>query len=323
MDPRLHPLSWFTLLTVLTIILIGVGCSDSPTDPAPSGGGGPVFADVPAIPEPSTLGGDVPATSGTLTRVEQLDSVFRPNVVDAYGAWSGVKLCPTGSQELPERNTWSSNLFGDFDYSALARIILGRRMVFQDAAGMNSQQHFEQGYAALCQRLSPTLGRVEANYRGPAFEVPVHVRRDRHWELKPLEGSAGDYLLVYPQTSGEVSTSYASGSERSQTEEFGRSLTAEVSAGYGVLSASVSGTLSETFSSSVTVNETTTETFTKSVTGKPGKIVQFMVWEMVENYSFCDADGNALESENFVIAAETMTRRGTAIALQSTEFDLP
>ena len=92
---------------------------------------------------------------------------------------------------------------------------------------------------------------------------------------------------------------------------------------FGVLSATVSGTLSEVFSSSVTVSESRTETFSEGVTGKPGKVLQFIVWELVETYRFCDAEGNPVISENYVFGDPVLIRRGGAVALQSTEFDLP
>jgi hypothetical protein len=54
-----------------------------------------------------------------------------------------------------------------------------------------------------------------------------------------------------------------------------------------------------------------------------GGFHQFMVWELVETYSFSDAQGNEFTSENYVVSQESITLRGTSIALQSTEFDLP
>ena len=313
-----------TLLAVLTTAFTMVGCSDSPTDPDPGGGTGN-FTDVPEIPEPQTLGGDVPGSSATLTRIEKLRSTFRPNVVGAYGAWTGEGVCDlTGTPEpLVPVVGWSNQLafgIGSQQYRQHASVLNGRRIVFLDSEGSATairDEHASSGAGAF-----PCI-LLETEFLGAPLETPVYLRRDRHWELKALEGGAGDYLLIYPQTEGQVSTSYSSGITRTETEEFGRSLTAEVGLDFKILSARVSGTLSETFSSSLSVSDSKTETFTKIVRGKEGKVLQFMVWELVEVFRFCDAEGNPVVSDNYVFTEDRLVRRGARVALQSTEFDLP
>jgi hypothetical protein len=212
---------------------------------------------------------------------------------------------------------------GNEDFREVAQRVTNRRMVLLDDAGTANVPRQSEFVREECMPFGPPGDGHYQQFTGRELATGVHVRRDRHWELKPLEGAAGDYLLVYPHTEGEVSTTYTSGTETSQTEEFGESLTVTAGLSYSVLSASVSGTLSETFSSSVTVSETNAETFTKRVTGKEGKVIQFMVWELVEEYSITDADGEPLTDDNYVVTTGTMGRRGVAIALQSTEFDLP
>lgn len=320
------PLGKPAILAVLTVALLIAGCSDSTTVPVPGGGGDGTrnFVDVPDIPEPATPGGDVPATSATMTRVEKLNTTFRPKVFNAYGVWQGVKDCLGDVQPLIPAAAWSREIeyLPPQDYRFLVGMVQTRNLVFLDADGAPRTLTYEGVHGSAYCGPNP-IGSVTASFTGAPLEVPVFVRRDRHWELQPLEGEAADYLLIYPQTAGEVSTSYSSGTTRTETEEFGRSVTAEIGLDFGVLSGTVAGTLSEIFSSSVSVSESSTETFTKSVTGKTGKIIQFMVWELVETYSFCDAEGEPLISENYVFVPDRLVRRGSGIVLQSTEFDLP
>ena len=310
-------------------LILCIGCSGSTTDPGGGngngngGGDGGGYTDVPDLPTPASPGGDVPAESDTVSRVALLTGTFNPLVTDTYGAWLHIERC-TGRVVADQRVVdWASRANASGNFSPVTVQIRNRRLLLQRSDGSAVAPERSATRTPDCGAL-PLPGDVDQYaFKGEALAAPVYVRRDRHWELKPLEGNVGGYLLVFPNTSGEVATSYTSGTERSQTEEFGRSLTATVGASYGVLSATVSGTLSQTFSSSVSVNESTTETFTKSVTGKDGKIIQFMVWELVEDYRFTDAEGNPLDDANFVFAPDRMTRRGVAIALQSTEFDQP
>lgn len=311
----------FASRAALGLLVLCVGCSGSATGP----GGGDTdhgYTDVPDIPTPTSPGGDVPAASETVTRVELLTGTYNPLVVDSYGTWRHYRIC--SGQVTADQQTvdWASRAGSAGRFTPVSSRFRNRRLVLRQTDGTTPvmQQTVNQHPDCGGFPLPGDLDRY--TFQGHALSVPVHVRRDRRWELKPLEGGAGDYLLVYPNTSGEVATSYTSGTERSQTEEFGKSLSATVGAEFRVLSASVSGTLSQTFSSSVNISESTTETFTKSVTGKDDKVIQFMVWELVEDYRFTDAEGNALEDPNFVLAPDFMTRRGVAVALQSTEFAL-
>lgn len=307
-------------LALMAVAALGLpACSDSPMDP---GSDNPEpFVDVPPIPEPSTPGADVPSKSDAVTSIEPFDGSFRAVVTDAFGSWSRQLRCGANATEFDSRTDWASDIGSGSDFWPLARSVEGRRFDLIDGSGERLTVEASRTDLATCSASPFTpLGQELTAFQTAPFTADVHIRRDRHWELKPLEGNAGDYLLVYPNTQGEISTSYQSGSERTRTEEFGRSITAEAGLSFGPLSASVSATLSETFSSSVTVSESTTETFTKTVTGKDGAIIQFMVWELVESYSFVDAEGDPLTDESFRLDLATLERRGSAIALQSTEF---
>ena len=309
-----------TISCAMLIALGAMGCGDSPVDPPAPGGGdtGPGFADVPDIPVPATPGGDVPARSDIHTTVKLYTGKFAPTISNAYGRWDidrvqhiGIGI-PDVRTPILHGDAWSSSVTDPF-----AELIIEEhmsRLLLQDGNG-ERQPHDISGTEG------PSIYETELRFQGEAADKPVYIRRDRHWELKPLEGGAGNYLLLDGPVTGEVSSSYTKGTSTTQTREFGRSVTASVSAGLGALSASVSGTLSETFSTSVTVSESKTETFTKTVFGQSGKIVQFMVWELVEKYTFCDEDGAPYAAPHYVIPTTSMTRRATAVYLQATEFD--
>jgi hypothetical protein len=315
------------ILTIGCAMLIAIGamgCGDSPVNPPAPGGGtnpGPGFTDVPDIPTPKTPGGDVPATSETLTVLKRHTSLYNPSVTNAYGSWyiDRVQLFGPGFPEM-RTNVMDSDAWGSQVTDLYAKLFIQEemsRIILQDENGNVGGPRISGDYGVSV--LSRAL-LSEVDFRGSAVEKAVYIRRDRHWELKPLEGGAGNYLLLDGPVSGEVSSSYTKGVSNTQTEEFGRSVTASAGLSLGVLSLSVSGTLSETFSSSVTVSESKTETFTKTVTGASGKIVQFMVWELIEKYSFCDEDGNLYSDPHYVIPAASIVRRASAVYLQATEF---
>ena len=151
-------------------------------------------------------------------------------------------------------------------------------------------------------------------------EVP-HLRRDRFWLRQTLEGGAGNFLLLIGDTQGEVSSTYTSGSSVTETEEFGRSVTASAGLDLGALTLGVQATLSESFSTTVEVSEETSETFTKTVWGEEGKVKHFQVWELVEVYTITDAEGRPFTDPNYEFVTSRITLHGVAVSLVSTSFD--
>lgn len=306
-----------TILIVGCIALVlasGLGCSDSTTAPEPPGSTPVSFQDVPAIPVPTSPGGSVPPTSDVHTTIRPLDGNFRAFVARAKGDWVVDYRISTLSNwiNVDKRSGWSDQTFN-------AVIQLGNPVGYMLMVENGSPKAKVVGEFNRIQTI------LETRYRfsGPGLSEAVYLRRDRQWELKTLEGGIGDFLLLEGNVQGTVSTSYTRGSSRTDTEEFGRSLTVSAGAGYGPLSVSVSGTLSQTFSTSITVDESRTETFEKSVSGEPGKIIQFQVWELVDRYSFCDANGDPLSHTDYVFDNATWTRHGSASFLQTTVFDKP
>jgi hypothetical protein len=305
----------------MLVALVAYGCGDDPMAPEITGdnggdGGGDPYVDVPEIPVPASPGGSVPKTSAILSKVEPLTGVFNPRVADARGYWLQASYC--GNLELFRQdfpNAWSSQVPSSFN-PIVAQL---RRILFQNSSGERDRIQLERdedgGQCSLIARR-----RDIEKFQGAALGKPVYIRRDRHWELKPIE-DVGEFLLLDPNTQGEIASRYSQGVTNTETSEFGQSLTAEAGLGIGPLRASVSGTLSQTFSTAVEISETKEREFTKTVWGEPGKQIQFMVWELVEVYTVCDENGDAFEDPNYKITMPPMERRGAALKLQATQFD--
>jgi hypothetical protein len=288
-----------------------------PTEP--EGPDGPEFKDVPEVPRPETPGGDVPPKSEIVTKIVPYTGAFNPAIDDAWGHWVSLQTSrhpffPEDDKVLTDEHTWSEDIrstqpfIGSLVQKHLSRLLLQN----QDGEAVDIYRE-DQAYMG-------SLQEIETSFEGPPIEEPVYLRRDRHWELTTLE-SGGTFLLLDGEATGELSSSYTKGVSTTETQEFGRSVTATAGLGIGPLNASISGTLSESFSSSTTVSESTSETFTKTVSGKDDAYVQFMVWELVETYSFSDENGDTWEDDAYVIAPAMLVRRGAGVVLQVTEFE--
>ena len=315
----------------LAALLALAGCSGS--DPAAPGGTEPPAAETPSIPRPGYPGGPVPATSDTTFAVSAVPLAdYAPRLLDIESAAVTVTMrypswCPPVVVET-YADTVVSAITGNAWHLATACVVenvsydrgpaqpLGLQVLREDGAWKPSLSKqvrfthnvFQQGILGM-----------EVEPSSPPAEPP-YVRRDRYWQRKPIEGQVGDFLLLTGPVEGSITTSYTAGVARTQSETFGASVTASVGAEIGPLNASISATLSRGFSTSVTVQEQTTETFTKTVRGEEGKTVQFMVWELVEVYSFCDAEGGPYAPENWVMADDHLVRHAAALALDATTF---
>lgn len=333
-----------TGLLALTVTL-GGGCSDS-TDP--EDGPGPAFTDVPVVPEPTTPGGETGTSSDTLTVIAPLTTHYRPVVRAAYARWSLATRCcekppfvgnwicqewqimvgmpAMWSHELPmlDVDRCASNTDIDPEPVSAARpdpwerfLLVEDGQIITPAAGASGEEtlwHWDGGIVearADCQLTWQTE---------PLSEIP-HLRRDRYWVRKTLEGGAGNFLLLIGETQGEVSSSYTSGSSVTETEEFGRSVTASAGLNLGALSLGVEVTLSQSFSTAVEVTEESSETFTKTVWGEEGKVKHFQVWELVEEYTITDAEGRPFTDPQYEFVTSQFTRHGVAVSLVSTSFD--
>ena len=163
---------------------------------------------------------------------------------------------------------------------------------------------------------------VTYTLRWPQVTTPVYVRRDRWWERRPLLVDGSDAFILEGPVTRAVTFSYSSGSTNSSTQEFGRSITAEAGASFGGFSASVSATLSQTFSTAVEVRADTTVTVSEELSGEAGVARVMTFWVLVEKYSITDADGNPYGDDNYNIPPVTFTDEGRITALLATDFPL-
>jgi hypothetical protein len=304
----------------MAVAIAAAGCSDSPVETTMDSGGA-VFTDVPEVPRPATPGGDVPATSAILSVVRPYEGAFNPRIDDAYGNWLIIEepeypllfdthVVANGNEWISKMDVVPTSIFIDEE---LARLELLNEEGAPVAVKETETRRWFSEEAGPNDRYT--------RFIGSAPTEPVYIRRDRRWEVVPLEGTGGSFLLLDGETTADLKSIYSSGVSRTETEEFGRSVTGETGLDLGALSAKVSGTLTETFTTSVEVWESKSEEFGKSVSGKAGKWVQFMVWELVEVYTFCDRNGDPWDDPNYHIAATSLERHGAGVLLQVTEFD--
>lgn len=295
-------------------------CDGGPTGPGGGSGTGsdPLPAGAPTLPVPAGPLADVPGTSDTLTVITAVTADFFPRVNRARGDWN-VEVClpfqPCFSDDPTD--TWSDELPPTGGIPVALQPVIGRILLVEEGIPEAPTQ------AAFSSVLGFMTLTIEHDFQGPALAGTVHLRRDRYWERQALSSGVGEYLLLSGDTEATLETTYSSGTSTTQTEEFGQSLTAEVGLGIGPLSASLSGTLSETFSTSVEVREDRSESFSRTVRGSPGAQTRFMVWILTERYTFTDEDGVPFTDPAYDLVADTLFRRGVATALQATDFPLP
>lgn len=289
-------------------------------------------ADAPALPVPSSPTANVPVTSDTLARIEPLATNYRPVVDSVFGDWmlryrrcaeplpGAQVICGAWSDETSQQR-WSSDLPPSLDgINAVFMhfpVPMGRVLLIEDG------QHM----APRDTRWSDSIPLDPLNWyervrtlTDAGLSDTVYVRRDRFWERKILEGGVGEYLLLIGDTEGSFSTTWTEGTETSETQTFGETVSVSGGLSLGVLSANVSEAVSRSFSTSVTITEAVTRIFKETVRGTSGKTVRFMVWELVERYTLTDENGDPFTDPNFAVRDEALYRRGVARALQATEF---
>ena len=135
------------------------------------------------------------------------------------------------------------------------------------------------------------------------LEKPVYIKRERYWKRLALGGDGNNLksIRVDPGSTFEVSYTRTQGTSHERSYDFTRTISGEVSlqTPNEVAGAKLSGSLSETFGSSVTITEETEITVTRTMAGVDGKTVIYSVWTSVERYSFVDAEGNPYVEPNY------------------------
>lgn len=161
---------------------------------------------------------------------------------------------------------------------------------------------------------------VTYQLRWPSVAQDLYVRRDRWWERRPLLGDDSEIFILQGPVTRTVSFSYSSGSTTEETEEFGRSLTVEVGGSWSFFSASVSATLSQTFTTRVEVRADTTVSVTEELVGEPGVARVMTFWVLVDEYTITDAEGNPYDDPRYDIAPLRLRDQGRITALLATDF---
>jgi len=174
------------------------------------------------------------------------------------------------------------------------------------------------GSTGLCQQTDDVTYRL----RWPTIDEDVYVRRDRWWERRPLLGDDSEVFILEGPVTRSVSFSYSSGSTTENTEEFGRSLTVEVGGSFDFFSASVSATLSQTFTTRYEVRSDTTVSVTEELSGEPGVARVMTFWVLVEEFTITDSEGNAYSDPNYDIPQLSFRDEGRVTALLATDFEL-
>jgi hypothetical protein len=313
------------VVLLYSAVLAACGDPTGPVDqPDP---GQTTYSDAPRLPVPDSPVADAPPTSDTLTVVEPLATHYRPLVERMRGQWNLLRarecIYAVGScldwVKVLSREAWSDELptISLTDYSVDMDLERGRVLfmedgTLQDPVTADYSDRFEP------EGLAPGWER-EHSFSGQPLPA-VYLRRDRYWELLPISGGVGDYLLLTGETEAELTTTYTSGTIVTETETFGRSVTVSTGAGAGGLSAEVSATLSETYSTSVAVTESRTEEFSRIVRSSSGTTTRFMIWGLVERYTFTDALGEPISHPDYEIVLDELFRRSVATWLQAIEF---
>lgn len=145
---------------------------------------------------------------------------------------------------------------------------------------------------------SGTFGPLDRN--GPALAECPKVRWVRYWKRLV------SVVIPHP-TNYQQSHTYTEGTSETTGESFAISLGLSAS-GWGV---GLSAQLTYTFNREVTISSETSVTKTFTCESEPGKVLQFTVWQLIDEYQICDSDGDLFTdpeydvSSSLAVASET------------------
>ena len=139
---------------------------------------------------------------------------------------------------------------------------------------------------------------------GPAITEAPYLRRDRFWKATPWEsGNLVEGLTGANSFTGK--SLYGTGCKVTETETMAYTLGSKIGAEYSGISAEVSGSLTKTFGTAVTVSRDTVKSFSRTMNGIEGKRTRFILWVLMERYSFTNADGSPFRDENYTFEEGT------------------
>ncbi len=320
------------VLTLLVSALIGCDSAIAPTVEEVTTGG---EADLPPIPEPASVSDDTPMASTTFTRIRPVTKNFRPTATDAKGHWvvRARHRCTLHVHDwvvlFDEADTWAHEIptltyigqGGVFECAPVADAQPGNPFLFTTNW---TPQMIENGVRKDEEQL---LVRSKNNVHGSTIveyvwlvttplTEDIYVRRDRRWVRAKIDNNTAS-LIIQGNISEAHTTSHSVGVSRTESETFGRAL----SVGGGLSWLSVSGTLDETYGSSVTTEEVTTTSIERTMSGKSNIKTVFNFWELKETYQIVNAAGEPYVTDNLVLDPMIMVGRGDVTALVATEFD--
>jgi len=322
---------------VCGLVALTFSCGDDNTV-APPGNEPPPNNDIPAVPTMTDPDTDPPTRSNTLSVIRKA-SDYAPLVDRAYCSWvvkgrgryetaSGGWIDCYGSwKELYTGDAWSdgSDAIPDFhgcfgacglvtnycpsswelsidDWPSDTRFVFMKDDVKDP---MPNTVEWNSPEANICRENIPILGcisrvHITINYKGtgqPIAKTP-YMRRDRLWVATPWESGA-----IVERTTGNESitltSTYTTGCARTETESFAWSLGASVGAEYKGVKAQVEGSITKTFETSFTVMEQEEKSIAKTLQGEANKRTCFVLWVLVEQYSFVDQAGKPFTDPNY------------------------
>lgn len=167
------------------------------------------------------------------------------------------------------------------------------------------------------------------NYRlqtSPKLSNTVYLTRERFWNRVPVDGQDAMFVRVSEGTEYEIETTYTRGLSEENSREFAETISQKASFGFDEVittNSEIEYATTSTFGTTNTISTEESVAVSQKVSGRPGKIVVLMLWELVERYTVTDVEGNPFTDPNFRFdlnygQAEV---HGIALAVQTTEFD--
>ena len=323
------------LLCGMLVLLFS--CGDD--DPVTPGGGGtpPPSNDIPAVPTMTDPDQDPPVRSNTLSVIRKSED-FAPVIAKAFCAWDitgrgryetlsgGWVDCFGDWMDVYTGTAWSDgsdaipSFTGCFDACGLVTDYCpqGYALTIDDWPAdtrfvflkdnvkdpMPNMVEWDGPENSICREVlfGACISKVHVMLHYEATGLSIagtpYMRRDRFWVATPWEGGA-----IVARTTGDeaitVSSSYTAGCSETETKSFAWSLGASVGLDYKGVKAEVEGSITKTFGTAFTVMEQTTQTLSKTLQGEANKRTCFVLWVLVEQYTFVDKNGNAFTDPNY------------------------
>lgn len=303
-------------------ILLAVGCGDDAAGPDGIPDRiieeDPASANTPGLPRPNSFGERLPDWSDELLLEERtLVGAFNPLVSAAHWAWHRTNLIPTDPAAVLFASS-DSTVYWDLVLQRCAPNVATTCTTAWYGTGFSSgspPRLYSGGGLDVPSWPTRVLLMKTDTSGNPILTPPVYYLgfcpfpwlciADNHRAMRPLHEADGSrripvvrhYAVWHKVIQVELAngTAFAQGVqvargvEKTEGEEFSRSIS--VSAGGGNLFLTVTATLTQTFSRSITISEQTTLTSTfEAPEHKDGMNMMFVVWQLADRYRIEDVD---------------------------------